>query len=742
MISRVSLCVASCIVAGSAVRLDADTPWVLPPTTSYNVFGIQPLVLGTYFPYTDYIHQGPKQELAPPYPPPEPTAIGPFVFLGDHAALVQTLPSSVLAQVEAALGTAKESHGCFVVDASPPAHSYDAVVCTGVDEYATYELSHLLGVDPQAYWTENVPQPQQHVNVTAPPSPTPAGTAMLTRVGGGQLSPTFEYRGFFVNDEDMLSGFAADPLGEAVFSVAMWDRVYELILRLKGNAVIVGTAAFKTDAARGALISAAMAAQAAVVRNATGQANPPMFTYLWSEMTPLYTGGHLKIPPGVTVVHADSGDGIVNPLSLSLAQAGDGLYFHLAVEGGKQTTENIPPARIFDTIGKFVKKNATKIVIVNLSDIKPVPAGTAAAMSFLWNPAPMMAVSPAVAEHQFLASWCKQQYGVEGGAAVLPVMSAYFSNPYFAAQTEGKWVGEGDLAGDLRTLAQQTTSFVDPTMFPAGFPWPGCPAAPMGCPMPSEADAADAAIKAHGAVALANAYAAALKAAPLLPLHRQRFYASHVVTQFAIWSHTTAALQNMSAVITSVRKKDYADAAVEAAAGLGHIEALLAAERAGEGGVWAGWHLHDWLDGFSNLRDSLRQLVQVLGDRVATAEAVELLSVAPTKCCFNSVIGGTFNCSSASVELAAISPTALHGEKSRFLTKTIRYTLANGTAAPVPTASTGTVYVEGTPVRLRGPTAKGCNPCSIAAQVFDADGVGLEPITRATYSAPEPAHYN
>lgn len=480
---------------------------------------------------------------------------------------------------------------------------------------------------------------------------------------------------------------------------------------------------------------------------------------------------------------------------------------------------------------------------MNLSDIKPVPAGTAAAMSFLWNPAPMMAVSPAVAEHQFLASWCKQQYGVEGGAAVLPVMSAYFSNPYFAAQIEGKWVGEGDLAGDLRTLAQQTTSFVDPTMFPAGFPWPGCPAAPMGCPMPSEADAADAAIKAHGAVALANAYAAALKAAPLLPLHRQRFYASHVVTQFAIWSHTTAALQNMSAVITSVRKKDYADAAVEAAAGLGHIEALLAAERAGEGGVWAGWHLHDWLDGFSNLRDSLRQLVQVLGDRVATAEAVELLSVAPTKvrvqarpfrfgtgswnsffqyetapvkqdgdsdfpffypstgkqfgsfanavrfrcssssggggsggggngngngnsngnggngsdgassagggrghggseCCFNSVIGGTFNCSSASVELAAISPTALHGEKSRFSTKTIRYTLANGTAAPVPTASTGTVYVEGTPVRLRGPAAKGCNPCSIAAQVFDADGVGLEPITRATYSTPEPAHYN
>ena len=47
---------------------------------------------------------------------------------------------------------------------------------------------------------------------------------------------------------------------------------------------------------------------------------------------------------------------VVDPLSLQLAQAGHGLYFHVAVEGGKQTTETIPPRRIFDTIGKFVKK--------------------------------------------------------------------------------------------------------------------------------------------------------------------------------------------------------------------------------------------------------------------------------------------------------------------------------------------------------------------------------------------------
>jgi hypothetical protein len=37
-----------------------------------------------------------------------------------------------------------------------------------------------------------------------------------------------------------------------------------------------------------------------------------------------YTAGHLKIPKGVTVVHADAGDGWVDPLSMQLARAGDG----------------------------------------------------------------------------------------------------------------------------------------------------------------------------------------------------------------------------------------------------------------------------------------------------------------------------------------------------------------------------------------------------------------------------------
>ena len=394
-------------------------------------------------------------------------------------------------------------------------------------------------------------------------------------------------------------------------------------------------------------------------------------------------------------------------------------------------------------------------------------------------------------------------------------------------------------ASDLRTFAQRMTSFLDPSLFPPGFPYPACAAAPTagwGCPMPSKADAIDAELKARGAAALKVSYAAALAVAPALPQQRQRFYASHVVTQFAIWYHTAAALGNMSSIITLVRDNEYAGATLASTAALGHIEALLAAERAGEGGYWGGWHLHDWLDGYSNLRDVLRQLDQALhakatalgqaaaaaaeqgggdgggggfspassrarqqqqqrrrsaaqapiqarpfrfgtgswnsffqyetvpvkkdgdaafpffypaeGQRYGSfANAVRFRcsdgsrsgakegSAAAGACCLNSVIGGIFNCTGAAVELAAISPLSLReGSGGGGGGASIRYTLVNGTAAPAPTASTGTLYVEGSPVNLTDATARGCNPCSIAAQVFDANGVGLEPLTRATYS--------
>ena len=61
--------------------------------------------------------------------------------------------------------------------------------------------------------------------------------------------PVFRYRGFFPNDEDLLTGWVPAGKGEQTgISPKTWDMVYETILRLKGNMVVPGTWIFPDDA--------------------------------------------------------------------------------------------------------------------------------------------------------------------------------------------------------------------------------------------------------------------------------------------------------------------------------------------------------------------------------------------------------------------------------------------------------------------------------------------------------------
>ena len=81
------------------------------------------------------------------------------------------------------------------------------VVClTGTDMrgtiYAIYEFSQrVLGVDPMYLWTDK--QPAKRASITLP--------ADFARA---YPSPVFKYRGFFTNDEDLLSGWIPPAKGE------------------------------------------------------------------------------------------------------------------------------------------------------------------------------------------------------------------------------------------------------------------------------------------------------------------------------------------------------------------------------------------------------------------------------------------------------------------------------------------------------------------------------------------------
>jgi len=102
--------------------------------------------------------------------------------------------------------------------------------------YAIYQFSQdYLGVDPLYYWTDHVPARKPRVEVS-------------DGLDKEFPAPVFKYRGFFVNDEDLLTGWApGEERDHTGISLAAWNRIYETILRLKGNIVAPGTWIFSDE---------------------------------------------------------------------------------------------------------------------------------------------------------------------------------------------------------------------------------------------------------------------------------------------------------------------------------------------------------------------------------------------------------------------------------------------------------------------------------------------------------------
>ena len=120
-----------------------------------------------------------------------------------------------------------------VRDPLPGSPIRQAIVLTGSDVrgtiYAIYQFSQeFLGVDPLYWWTDH--QPARRTQVLVP-------SAFMEAQG----PPTVRYRGWFTNDEDLLTGWKPGLTDGTGISLETWDRVFEAILRLKGNMVCPGT---------------------------------------------------------------------------------------------------------------------------------------------------------------------------------------------------------------------------------------------------------------------------------------------------------------------------------------------------------------------------------------------------------------------------------------------------------------------------------------------------------------------
>ncbi|UCS93331.1 glycosyl hydrolase 115 family protein [Echinicola marina] len=100
----------------------------------------------------------------------------------------------------------------------------EALVIAGSDKRGTifgiYEMSEQIGVSPWSWWAD---------------VPVKKSGSLYIKKGRYSLgSPAVKYRGIFINDEaPALSGWAHEKFGG--FNHKFYEKVYELILRLKGN---------------------------------------------------------------------------------------------------------------------------------------------------------------------------------------------------------------------------------------------------------------------------------------------------------------------------------------------------------------------------------------------------------------------------------------------------------------------------------------------------------------------------
>lgn len=157
---------------------------------------------------------------------------GERVKLGKQAILYGTLGKSpILQQLEAnnqidfSVIRGKREVYMIQIIANPFEGVEKALVIAGSDKrgtiYGLFHFSKLLGVSPLVNWCNVIPQQKDTITIT-------------TDMCHISKEPSVRYRGFFINDEwPAFGNWTMKRFGG--FNATMYDHVFELLLRLKGN---------------------------------------------------------------------------------------------------------------------------------------------------------------------------------------------------------------------------------------------------------------------------------------------------------------------------------------------------------------------------------------------------------------------------------------------------------------------------------------------------------------------------
>ena len=585
-----------------------------------------------------------------------------------------------------------ESFSISVARSDEKSQPGKVVVLAGADirgtVYAIYQFSEeYLGVDPLYYWTDH--EPVRRAQIELPASLSKQFPA-----------PVFKYRGLFINDEDLLTGWApGEAKDHTGISLEVWNKIFETILRLKGNMVAPGTWIFPdepqiklagkrgliltqhhaiplglnvarwpkdvpysytshpeilerawrdaaaayppdqevlwtvglrglsdvsysafdpsvrgNDQALGELITKAIADQMRIVRSLRPEAK--FITSLWMEGARLMQQGYLKIPPEVATVWPDTGYGYLQ--DKGLVTAGQGAYYHVAMMNfrANQLTEMVPVERIDSELRRYIKAGATHYLLLNTSDIRPVPMTMKAVMDIAWRGLPHDAPGDS---DQFYREWSSEEFGAKAGMRVVEIYKQYFATPahlpgeepalpygdqYYHTQAR-RFLLEYMVGFPLYFLPGQAPTWVTPRVFSE---------AAENSTLPSLADALKGEIKrcSDAQPRWDTLWEKAVATEPLVSAERRSFYHAHVLTMIAIDRESNRALESIAESIQHAENGDTTEARAKAQRALEALDEIFKVEARAEYGKWKGWYRGDWLSGIGRTRE----LVQIFAKQV------------------------------------------------------------------------------------------------------------------------------
>ncbi|CAI7597056.1 unnamed protein product [Penicillium pancosmium] len=178
----------------------------------------------------------------------------------------------------------------------------------------------------------------------------------------------------------------------------------------------------------GAVVRDVLEQQRALFKEVHGREDDvPQVLALYKEVQDLYQAGEFVVPDDVTLLFADDNFGTLRRLpsgSEKSRAGGAGIYYHFEYVGAPRSYKWINSnslGKIYHQLNEAHQRNARKIWVFNIGDIKPIEVPLTFAMSMAWN------INSVRRDNipQFLDSFATDCFCEDLSKAVVPIWHEY-----------------------------------------------------------------------------------------------------------------------------------------------------------------------------------------------------------------------------------------------------------------------------------------------------------------------------